>query len=170
MATSDRNIVIAGFMGTGKTSVGRRVAEMLGRPFVDTDEEIVKRVGMAIPEIFSTYGEEGFRNIEKRICRFYAAQRGHVIATGGGMLVDEGNREVMMASGFVVCLNAPPEVIRQRLLADPEERPLLGGDWLALLEQRKPAYAEIPFQVDTSDKSSEQVAEELVSLWQSTSV
>jgi shikimate kinase len=170
LATSDRNIVITGFMGTGKSIVGRHVAEMLGRPFVDTDEEIVKRIGMAIPEIFATYGEEGFRHIEKRICRFYAAQRGYVMATGGGMLVDEGNREVMVSSGFVVCLNARPEVIRQRLLVDPNERPLLAGDWLALLEQRKPAYAEIPYQVDTSDKSSEQVAEEIVSLWQSTSV
>jgi shikimate kinase len=170
LATSDRNIVITGFMGTGKTRVGRRVAEMLGRPFVDTDEEIVKRVGMAIPEIFATYGEEGFRHIEQRICRFYAAQRGYVIATGGGMLVDEGNREVMVVSGFVVCLNAPPEVIRQRLLTDPEERPLLAGDWLALLDKRRPAYAEIPYQVNTADKAPDEVAEEIVSLWQNTSV
>lgn len=169
MATSDRNIVITGFMGTGKSTVGRRVAELLGRPFVDTDEEILKRVGMAIPEIFATYGEEGFRHIEKRICRFYAAQRGYVIATGGGMLVDEGNREVMVASGFVVCLNALPEVIRQRLMKDPAERPLLAGDWLAMLEKRRPAYAEIPYQIDTTSKTPEAVAQEIVRLWQNAS-
>jgi len=170
LATSDRNIVITGFMGTGKTTVGRRVAELLGRPFVDTDDEIVKRVGMAIPEIFATYGEDGFRHIEKRICRFYAAQRGYVIATGGGMLVDEGNREVMLASSFVVCLNAPPEVIRQRLLQDPAERPLLAGDWLALLEKRQPAYAAIPNQVDTNSKTPEDVAQEIIQKWQTTCV
>jgi len=169
LATSDRNIVITGFMGTGKSTVGRRVAELLGRPMVDTDEEIVKRVGMAIPEIFATYGEDGFRHIEKRICRFYAAHRGYVIATGGGMLVDEGNREVMVASGFVVCLSAAPEVIRQRLMKDAAERPLLAGDWLALLEKRRPAYAEIPYQMDTSTRTPEEVAQEIVRLWQNES-
>lgn len=169
MATNDRNIVITGFMGTGKSTVGRRVAELLGRSLVDTDEEIVKRVGMAIPQIFATYGEDGFRHIEKRICRFYAAQRGYVIATGGGMLVDEGNREVMIASGFVVCLNTSPEEIRQRLMKDAVERPLLAGDWLALLEQRRPVYAEIPYQIDTSSKTPEEIAQEIVRLWQSES-
>ena len=170
MATSDRNIVITGFMGTGKSTVGRLVAELLQRPFVDADEETVKRVGMTIPQIFASYGEEGFRHIEKRICRYYAAQRGYVIATGGGMLVDGGNRVVMVASAFVVCLNAPPEVIRQRLTQDPAERPLLAGDWLTLLEQRKPAYAEIPYQVDTSGKTPDEVAQEIVELWQNASV
>jgi shikimate kinase len=169
LATNDRNIVITGFMGTGKSTVGRRVAELLERPFVDTDDEIVRRVGMAIPEIFATYGEEGFRHIEKRICRFYAAQRGYVIATGGGMLVDEGNRAVMAASGFVVCLNAPPEVIRQRLMKDPAERPLLSGDWPALLEKRRPAYDDIPHQIETTGKTPEAVAQEVIRLWQSES-
>ncbi len=170
MATSDRNIVITGFMGTGKSTVGRRVAELLGRPMVDTDEEIVKRVGMAIPQIFATYSEEGFRHIEKRICRFYAAQRGYVIATGGGMLVDESNREVMIASGFVVCLNASPEVIRQRLMKNAAERPLLAGDWLALLERRRPAYAAIPYQLDTTTRTPEDIAQEIVKLWHSESM
>lgn len=169
MATSDRNIVITGFMGTGKSTVGRRVAELLERPFVDTDEEILSRVGMAIPEIFATYGEEGFRHIERRICRFYAAQRGYVIATGGGMLVDDGNREVMLASGFVVCLNAPAEIIRQRLLKDPTDRPLLAGDWLALMEQRRLSYSQVPHQVDTMNKTPEAVAQEIIKLWQTAS-
>jgi shikimate kinase len=170
LATNDRNIVITGFMGTGKSTVGQCVAGLLKRPFVDADEEIVKRVGMSIPDIFASYGEQGFRHIEKRLCRFYAAQRGYVIATGGGMLVDAGNRDVMVASGFVVCLNAPPEVIRQRLTQDPAARPLLAGDWLILLEQRKPAYADIPFQVDTADRTPEEVAQEIVTLWQNASV
>ncbi len=168
MVTNDRNIVITGFMGTGKTTVGRLVAERLGRPFVDTDAEIVRRLGLSIPELFAREGEAGFRHIEQRICRFLAAQRGLVIATGGGMLVDAGNRRVMLASGMVVCLGASPEMIEARLKDEADERPLLHGDWHALLEQRQAAYDAIPIQVDTSDKTPEQVVEEIIFLWQQT--
>ncbi len=168
MVTNDRNIVITGFMGTGKTTVGRLLAERLGRPFIDTDAEIVQRMGLSIPEIFAREGETGFRHIEQRICRFLAAQRGLVIATGGGMLVDAGNRSVMLASGTVVCLVASPEAIETRLKNEADERPLLRGDWRALLEQRRTAYDAIPTHVDTSDKTPEQVVEEIIFLWQQT--
>jgi shikimate kinase len=166
----DRNIVITGFMGTGKSTVGKLVAEKLGRPYLDTDEEIVRRIGMSIPEMFERDGEERFRHIERRMCRFLAAQGGYVISTGGGMLVDESNREVMLASGFVVCLNATPEAISERLKADKIERPLLKGDWRALLAKRQSAYAEIPNQVDTTGKTPEAIAEEIIQLWQKVSV
>jgi len=166
----DRNIVITGFMGTGKTTAGKLVAEKLGRHYLDTDEEIVRRVGMSIPEIFERDGEERFRHIERRMCRFLAAQGGYVISTGGGMLVDESNREVMLASGFVVCLNATPEAIAERLKADKTERPLLRGDWRALLAKRQSAYAEIPNQVDTTGKTTETIADEIIQLWQTASV
>lgn len=166
----DRNIVITGFMGTGKSTVGELVAEKLGRPYLDTDEEIVRRIGMSIPEMFERDGEERFRHIERRMCRFLAAQRGYVISTGGGMLVDESNREVMLASGFVVCLSASPEAIAERLKADKIERPLLKGDWRGLLAKRQPAYAEIPNQVDTTGKTPETIADEIIQLWQKASV
>jgi shikimate kinase len=165
---SDRNIVITGFMGTGKTTVGRLVAEKLSRPFIDTDEEIVRRTGRSIPDIFAHDGESNFRHIERRMSRFLAAQHGLVIATGGGMLVDESNRDVMLASGLVVCLNAAPEAILQRLKNDPVERPLLKGDWRVLLEKRAEAYASIPNQVDTTGKSPDEIAGEIVALWQQT--
>ncbi len=168
--TSDRNIVITGFMGTGKSTIGRLVAERLQRPYLDTDAEIVSRVGMSIPEIFARQGEAGFRHIERRMCRFLASQRGYVISTGGGMLVDDGNREVMLASGFVVCLTASPDVIAKRLLGDPEDRPLLQGDWRGLLEKRRPAYESIPIQIDTSNRTPEEIAEEIIKLWQAASV
>ena len=166
----DRNIVITGFMGTGKSTVGKLVAEKLGRPYLDTDEEIVRRIGMSIPEMFERDGEERFRHIERRMCRFLAAQRGYVISTGGGMLVDESNREVMLASGFVVCLNATPDIIAERLKADKTERPLLKSDWRALFAKRRSAYAEIPNQVDTTGKTPEAIADEIIQLWQTVSV
>lgn len=165
---NDRNIVLTGFMGTGKSTVGRLLAERLERSFIDSDAEIVRQIGMTIPEIFSQHGEERFRHIERRMCRFLAAQRGLVIATGGGMLVDEGNREVMLASGLVVCLNASTEDISLRLRADKTERPLLAGDWRALLEKRRAAYDEIPNQIDTTGKTPDEVAEEVMALWQQT--
>lgn len=166
----NQNLVITGFMGTGKSTVGRIVAEKLGRPFIDTDEEIVRRVGMSIPEMFQRQGEQGFRHVERRMCRFLAAQGGYVISTGGGMLVDESNRDVMIASGMVICLTASPEVIMARLSVDKIERPLLKGDWRGLLEKRKSAYNAIPYQVDTTDKTPEVIAEEIVRLWQNASV
>lgn len=169
MATpTDRNIVITGFMGTGKTTVGRLLAEKLGRPFVDTDAEIVARAGRSIPDIFKQDGEEAFRLLERRLCRFLAAQRGMVIATGGGMLVDQGNRDVMLASGFVICLTAAPETIAARVGASSTERPLLQGDWRGLLEKRRAAYEAIPNQIDTTHKTPRQVAEEVMALWQQT--
>lgn len=164
----DRNIVITGFMGTGKTTVGQRVAELTGRLFVDTDERIVHHAGKPIADIFAQEGEAAFRLIERRMCRFYAGQRRLVVATGGGMLVDESNRKVMLASGFVFCLNATPEAIRQRLNGQGG-RPLFSGDWEALLEKRRAAYAELPYQVDTTGKSPEEVAQEVVALWRSVS-
>lgn len=168
MATNDRNIVITGFMGTGKTTVGQLVADRLGRPFMDTDAEIMQRMGKSIPEIFAEEGENGFRHIERRLCRFLSAGRGLVIATGGGMLVDAGNRNVMLASGIVICLTAAPDAILERLKDEAGERPLLQGDWRALLEQRRAAYEAIPIQIDTTGKLPEQVAQEIVELWQQT--
>lgn len=161
----ERNIVLTGFMGTGKTVVGQCVADLTGRVLIDTDERIIKQAGKPIPRIFAEDGEAHFRYIERRVCRFYAGQRGLVISTGGGMLVDDQNRQNMTASGFVVCLNASAETIRQRLEGHTD-RPLFAADWEALLTSRLPKYALIPYQVDTDDKTPEEVAEEVLALWQ----
>ena len=95
-------------MGDGQDDGRRaRLPRLLARRFVDADEVIVERAGMTIPQIFERDGEAGFRALEKEVCRDLAAERGMVIATGGGMLVDADNRAAMMASGLVVCLDAP---------------------------------------------------------------
>src|SRR5512147_1602871 len=90
-----RSIVITGFMGTGKTTVARLVAQALNRPLVDTDDLIMQRAGMSIADIFAHQGEPAFRALEAGVCAEFAALSGLVIATGGGMLVSPGNRATM---------------------------------------------------------------------------
>ena len=158
-----QNIVLTGFMGTGKSTVGPIVAETLGWLFVDADDEIQARVGMTIPQLFEKHGEKGFRRYESDVCQALAARREQVIATGGGMLVDPANRAVMQSTGLVICLSALPEVIRERL-GSFEGRPLATG-WETLFEQRREAYAVFKHQLDTSSRSPEEVAQEVVRLW-----
>lgn len=163
-ADHERNIVLTGFMATGKTTVGQLVARLTGRPFVDADDVIVKRAGMPIRQIFEQDGEAAFRALEREVCRDLASKRRQVIATGGGMLVDPENRRQMMATGLVVCLDASPEVIGARLAAS-KERPL-SGDWMTLLEKRRAAYAAIPVHINTAGLNPDSIAQEIVKLWQ----
>lgn len=163
MGTS--NIVLAGFMGTGKSTVGRLVAEALAWPFVDADQEIVRMTGRSIPAIFEQEGEAGFRRREKALCLQLASREGQVIATGGGMLLDPESRAAMLKTGLVVCLTAEPEIIRSRL-ADFEGRPL-APDWENLLALRQVVYAALPYQIDTSHRTPDEVAQEVVNLWKS---
>src|SRR5262249_37080986 len=153
-----------GFMGTGKTTVSKKVAECLGRPFVDTDEKLVEQAGKSIPEIFAQDGEAVFRHHERRICRFYAGQCCYIIATGGGALVDAENRRVMLASGLVICLMASKDAIRERL-AGQTGRPLFSDDWEALYDRRAEAYAAIPHQIDTTLLKPDEVVQEVIRLW-----
>jgi len=159
------NIVLTGFMGTGKSAVGREVARRLGRRFVDMDELIADREGRTIPEIFAASGEPHFRRLEAALCSELAEQRGLVIATGGGTLIPTANREVLGRSGMLFCLSASIDEIMHRLdrcgdrplLATPNRRAQIE----ALLAERAPSYAAIPNQIDTTGKSVEQVAEEI---------
>lgn len=164
-----RNLILTGFMGTGKSTVGRRVAERLGRPFVDMDELIVARAGMSIPEIFARLGEPAFRQMEAEVCRELAGQSGLVIATGGGTLINPTNRRLMESGGRVVCLWASPETVIERL-AGEHGRPLLNApnplaEARRILEQRRDAYRSFPWQVDTTGRSIEEVVEAVLRIW-----
>lgn len=150
-------------MGTGKSTVAPLVAEALSRPFVDTDALIVTQAGMSISQIFATHGEAWFRRLEAEICVDCAARGGQVIATGGGALLNRDTLAAMTATGMVVCLKASVEVLAERL-ADDTERPLV-VDWQARLAQRQPFYDVIPYQVDTSALSPQQIAEEIIQRW-----
>lgn len=162
------NIALTGFMGTGKSAVGRVVARRLGRKFVDMDNAIVLRAGKPIPRIFSEFGESAFRAIESEVCAELSEQENLVIATGGGALVNADNRRTMMVSGTVVCLNASPDEILRRVGGD-DNRPLLSvpdprARVAELLNMRRAAYQAIPWQIDTTALSIDEVAEQVIGL------
>ena len=124
------NVFITGFSGAGKTTIGRETAGLLGWTFVDTDDEIVASQGMAIEDIFSRHGEDEFRRIERETLERVARADRQIVATGGGIIMDERNRAVMEANGVVVLLEARPETILQRLAEqhaqdDVAARPML---------------------------------------------
>lgn len=161
--TQPRNIILAGFMGTGKTTVGQLVADFIGWHFVDTDDEIIHRVGMTIPEIFEKEGEAGFRRYEKIICQSVVAESKQVISTGGGLLIDSANRDLMLKSGLVICLTASQAAIQERI-EEGSGRPL-AQNWRKLLESRREIYAALPYQIDTTDSTPREVAERVIALW-----
>jgi 3-dehydroquinate synthase len=144
-------------MATGKSTVARLLAEALGRPRVDTDEVIAARAAMSIPDLFETQGEAAFRALESQVCAEMAAQYGLVIATGGGMLVSPENRAMLLRSSVVLCLDAAPDIIAQRLQAEGG-RPL-AGQWRMLYEERRPIYAALPYHLPTDDQPAQAVAE-----------
>jgi len=165
MASERPNIYLCGFMGTGKTSVGKRLAETLGYEFVDMDARIEAEAGTAISKIFAERGERAFREMESRMIERIARRPGCVVATGGGAIVDPGNLEAMKESGTVVTLTADIPTILRRC-GDDATRPLLQtgdrrGRVQSLLEQRSPFYARADIILDTSSLSVEEVVEAL---------
>ena len=165
-----KNIVLTGFMGTGKTSVGRAAARLLERKFVDMDTEIEARAGKTISRIFAEDGEDAFRQMERDVCRNLSEKQDLVIAAGGGTLIDSRNRELMMKAGKIICLTASAEEIMRRLdITDVSKRPLLGPPDLretveTLLRQRREIYRSFPWQVDTTDLTIAQVAQRVIEI------
>ena len=143
------NIVLIGYRGSGKSSIGNLLAARLGMAFVDTDERIVQRAGKSIGAIFADVGENGFRDLESAVVQQLAATGNTVIATGGGVVLRPENMSWLKEHGKVVWLKAPAEVLWQRIAADPgssHARPNLtavGGleEIRRLLEVRNPLYA-----------------------------
>ncbi len=177
---SANNIILTGFSGTGKSRVGQAVARLLGWEFVDTDQAVVRNAGKSIDRIFQQDGEPAFRKLEHDAIQEACRGQRRVVATGGGAVTFPRNLEVMDASGFLVCLEALPETIYQRLraqqesAAEPEVRPLLEGtDPLSrirdLKAQRQSAYARAHWTVHTDRLSVEAVAQEVVRAWRQTS-
>ncbi|MCL4439747.1 MAG: shikimate kinase [Firmicutes bacterium] len=159
------NLVLVGFMGTGKTTVGRKLAKMFGLKFVDTDHEIEQVTGLTVSEIFKKYGEVRFRSEEKAAVRRVTRNHSQVIATGGGVVLNPENMERLKETGIVVCLTAAPEVIYQRVIRK-KNRPLLRTEdplhtIKSLLAERKSFYEGAHVTVDTSNREIDGVIAEV---------
>jgi shikimate kinase len=164
-----RSIVLVGLMGAGKTSVGKRLARTLGTPFQDADEEIVLAAGMSVADIFATYGEPRFRDLERRVVARMLNQPPMVLALGGGAFIDGQTRERVKASATSVWLRADLDTLVARTMRKKGTRPLLEQgdprDTLArLMEQRYPIYAEADYTVDTANEPHEAVIERILTL------
>ena len=154
-----------GFMGTGKSEVGRRLAQRLGRAFVDTDRLVEERAGKRIATIFAEDGEPAFRTLERAAVAEAAGRGGPVVAVGGGAVLDPENVRCLRAAGVLVYLTARPEIIMGRV-GDGSNRPLLQGDPRAavarLLTERGPVYAAAAdITVDTSGRTAGEVVGEI---------
>ncbi|HKX17969.1 MAG TPA: 3-dehydroquinate synthase, partial [bacterium] len=159
------NVVLIGFMGTGKSAVGRRIAERLGRQFVDTDAIIEARAGRPIARIFAEDGEPAFRGLESVAVAEAGASRGAVIATGGGVPLRPENMRHLRRHGVIVALTASPRAILARV-GGGADRPVLGGDPESaihrLLAERDAAYRDADLVVDTSDVSADEAADRVL--------
>jgi shikimate kinase len=164
------NIALVGFMGTGKSSVGRALAEQLRYEFVDTDDLIETRTGKTITAIFAENGEPEFRKLETQLVAELAARRNVIISTGGGLAANKANLDSLKTHALVVCLWAAPEKIFQRV-RHQSHRPLLHeADPLAkiktLLAAREPFYRQADVMVNTDLRSVKAVAQQIVHQFQ----
>ena len=162
-----KNIVLIGFMGAGKSSLAACLAEQFYMRAVETDQEIVEREGISIPEIFELYGEEYFRERESEIIRDLGLGSRMVISVGGGAVMRDENVKNMKASGVIVLLTATPNAILERV-KNSTERPLLNGNMnegyiAALMEKRRARYEEVAdLRVDTTGKTILEVCEAVI--------
>jgi shikimate kinase len=165
-----KNLVLVGFMGSGKSCVGRKAARDLEFQFVDTDELIERRMGKTINDIFARYGETFFRDLEKNVMRELAGRSRLVIATGGGSVIADENWGSWRRNGVIIQLVVDAETSHQRTMHH-SHRPLLQGtDALvrikALLAQRAGRYAKADASVNTVGKSCDEVVEEVLSRYE----
>jgi shikimate kinase len=166
--TARTNIILTGFMATGKTTIGKGLAIALDYAFVDTDHLIEDRCGQTIAELFREKGEAAFRTMEADVARELGKKEGLVIATGGGMVLDPINVMALEKQGRIFCLVATPEDILERASRDGAVRPLLEGATpmeriRQLMRARQEVYRHFT-QVDTTGKTPEEVAGMLLAL------
>ncbi|MCX2695262.1 MULTISPECIES: shikimate kinase [Ochrobactrum] len=159
-------VVLVGLMGAGKSTVGRKVATMLGLPFRDVDTEIETVSRMSIPELFETYGEAEFRDLERRVILRLLDDGPMILATGGGAYMNAETREAIAHAGVSIWLNAELDVLMDRV-SRRQNRPLLKNDdprgvMQRLMEVRYPVYAFADLHVMTRDDKKEVIAGELI--------
>jgi len=162
-----KNIVLIGFMGTGKTTIGRLLASRLGRPFVDSDKKVEYENGMTIREIFEIHGEEYFREKEREMIAKLSRYNTAVIATGGGVVLSSDSMRRLKKNGVIIALTASVETILERT-GRRNSRPLL-LDFFAreqiiykLLHERRELYQKADFSIDTNNNSPQHVITEIM--------
>ncbi|HIO46311.1 TPA: shikimate kinase [Candidatus Poribacteria bacterium] len=165
------NIVLIGFMGTGKTTVGQQISKELWMPMVDTDTMVEVDNQMIIGEIFDRYGEGYFRNLETAAVRKVSKFKSHVISTGGGVVLRFENLNLLQENGLLFCLRATPEEIFERI-KDESRRPLLKdpdppNKIRQLLQARQAHYQRIEHQIETTNLSIEEVTNQIIGIYQS---
>ncbi len=161
------HLFLIGFMGTGKSTLGKVLAERTGRPFIDLDERIEAEIGMKLPEYFERYGEAAFREQEHELLdRITLHERIAIIACGGGTPCSERNRSIMEERGIRILLSASPEELAKRLANEKEGRPKLkeaSPEWIREeLARRKPCYEGAELEVKVEEKSTEGAVEEVL--------
>ena len=162
-----KNIVLIGFMGTGKTSVGRFLANKLNRRFIDTDKEIENIAGKSVAQLIGGEGMIRFRSEESLLVKKLSGQENLVIATGGGTLLDPENYRSLKENGIIIGLTASSEVIYNRVKNKKNERPLLAkGDLMeqivSLREERRELYKVADFTVDTGSGSLDETVKKIL--------
>ena len=161
------NIVLVGFMGTGKSAVGRLIAQKLELHFIDTDDMIEQTSKAKISDIFAEHGEDYFRDLESQAVKSVALMKNQVVATGGGVVLRSSNIDLLRTGGPIFCLNATPKAIWDRVRSS-RSRPLLRGPEPlkkieTLLDKRAPYYALADHQIETTGVSVDRVADEIIS-------
>ncbi len=164
---SARNIYLVGLMGSGKTTIGKQLAKTLGMPFFDSDKEIEESTGVNIPTIFEYEGEGGFREREHAVIKQLSNKDGIVMATGGGAVIQQQNRDILKEHGFVVYLQCSIDKILQRTKRD-KQRPLLNTEnpkarLEVLFIERAPMYSECAdYKIDTGIMPTRKVVQNIV--------
>lgn len=164
-----KNIILIGFMGTGKSSVGALLASKLGASFIDLDNAVESKYDMTISEMFEKYGEDFFRKCEKETVKEIASRKNTVIATGGGTVKDEENREILSDCGFIVALKASADVVYERTVKEGT-RPLLDNlnevdrrkKIADLMQERQSIYETADLSILTDDMSPMQAVDEIM--------
>ncbi|MDP2277767.1 MAG: shikimate kinase [Nitrospirota bacterium] len=161
-----KNIVLTGFMGTGKSEVSKKLSKILGWKVIDIDTEIEKSQNMKITEIFKQFGEPGFRDIETETIKKLSKNKNVIISTGGGAVLRQENIDALRENGVIICLTATPETILKRI-SNNNDRPLLQvEDPLKKIQElfsfRMPYYAKADIMIDTENKTPLEVVEEIM--------
>lgn len=163
-----KNIVLTGFMGTGKTTIGRVLAQRLGFSFADTDDLIIEKAGKSINDIFKQDGEEIFRDIESECILSLENCKNIVIATGGGAVLRESNITALRKNGIIFNLTASNKTILHNISLS-DQRPLVNNsnskDIIKRFESRKPYYNNCDFKITIDDKTPIEVANEIILIY-----